>query len=230
MVEDGPRLACRSNQREFLVAVGATVDGTPWRPRTHTRHMIAGRDDAMLLSNDLRREFRIPPDHRTGRMAQELAEGFEVAAVAEELAGEGLLWLRHYISSRRAAQGDPQPASIKRPADIATIATQILRTARRERLIVVILDSGHRLLRVVPISEGSVDRSLLPVREVLNAVLRNDGKAFAVAHNHPSGDPTPSDADHRVTRELCTAAKTVGLTFLDHVVVSDTSWERVAYS
>lgn len=65
------------------------------------------------------------------------------------------------------------------------------------------------------------DRSLLPVRDVLNAVLRHDGRAFAVAHNHPSGDPTPSDADRKATADLAVGARTVGLRFLGHVIVAE---------
>jgi DNA repair protein RadC len=78
------------------------------------------------------------------------------------------------------------------------------------------------------LTEGSIDRSLLPVRDILNAVLRHDGRAFAVAHNHPSGDPTPSDTDRRATAELAAAAQVVGLRFLDHVIVSGEKWRSVA--
>jgi DNA repair protein RadC len=59
---------------------------------------------------------------------------------------------------------------------------------------------------------------------VLNAVLRHDGRAFAVAHSHPSGDPEPSLADRRATAALMDAATTVGLRFLDHVVVAGDRW------
>ena len=77
-------------------------------------------------------------------------------------------------------------------------------------------------------SQGSVDTSLLPVREILNAVLRNDGKAFALAHNHPSGDAEPSDVDRRVTDEVKAAANVVGLRFLGHVVVAGANWRAVS--
>jgi DNA repair protein RadC len=73
-------------------------------------------------------------------------------------------------------------------------------------------------------------RSLLPVRDILNAVLRHDGRAFAVAHNHPSGDPTPSEADRRATAELSAAANVVGLRFLDHVIVAGDEWRSVTTS
>ncbi len=60
-------------------------------------------------------------------------------------------------------------------------------------------DAANRLLRVAPVATGGLDSSPLPVREVLHAVLRYDGRAFALAHNHPSGDPTPSVYDREAT-------------------------------
>ncbi len=70
-----------------------------------------------------------------------------------------------------------------------------------------------------------MDRSLVPVREILNAVLRHDGRAFALAHNHPSGDATPSEADRRATAEVVAGAKAVGARFLDHIVAADERWQ-----
>jgi DNA repair protein RadC len=79
----------------------------------------------------------------------------------------------------------------------------------------------------VSVSEGSVERSLVPIREVLNAVLRHDGRAFALAHNHPGGDPEPSDADRSATQEVAAAARVAGLRFLGHVIVAGAGWRVV---
>jgi DNA repair protein RadC len=59
---------------------------------------------------------------------------------------------------------------------------------------------------------------------VLNVVLRNDGVAFALAHNHPSGDLEPSQLDLYATRAVAGAAPLVGLRFLDHLIVTDSAW------
>lgn len=103
--------------------------------------------------------------------------------------------------------------------DVADVARRELGGLRRERVLVLVCDAANRRRRTVIVSEGSIDRSLLPVREILNAVLRHDGRAFAVAHNHPSGNSEPSEADHRATAEVRDAARVVGLRFLGHVVV-----------
>jgi DNA repair protein RadC len=95
---------------------------------------------------------------------------------------------------------------------------------RRERVVVLICNNANVVFRHVIVSEGSVDASIVSVREILNAVLRHDGRAFAVAHNHPSGDPTPSLDDYRATSDLAQASNVIGLRFLDHVVVAGDRW------
>ena len=148
---------------------------------------------------------------------EELASrpGMGPAKTASVLAA---LKLAHYLGA------DEPRVIIRRPEDLATIAQRELGNLRRERVLVIVLDAGNRMLRLVTLTDGSVDRSLLPVREVLNAVLRNDGVAFGLAHNHPSGDPTPSAHDLRATAQVEEAAGVVGLRFLDHLIVTDVGW------
>lgn len=113
---------------------------------------------------------------------------------------------------------------IRRPEDIGRIAIGELEDLRRERVLLFICDAGNRLRRTAIVSEGLVDQSLVPVREILNAVLRHDGRAFAIAHNHPGGDAAPSDADRRATARVREAANVAGLRFLGHVVVGGATW------
>lgn len=110
---------------------------------------------------------------------------------------------------------------------IVSVAAPLLRGRSRERLVVVSCDRVNRVLGCDVLSEGSADRSLMPIRESIVAVLRRDGKAFAIAHNHPSGNPIPSQNDIESTMDLSKAAQAVGLRFIEHLVVTDTSWRRV---
>lgn len=110
---------------------------------------------------------------------------------------------------------------------IAQVAGPALARERREKVVVLVADAAHRVLRVAPVATGGLDSSPLPVREVLHAVLRYDGRAFALAHNHPSGDPTPSVQDREATGAVVRAADAVGLRFLDHVVIGGTAWRSV---
>ncbi len=108
--------------------------------------------------------------------------------------------------------------------DVACTAIPRFAGARTERLLVLVCDAQNRVRHSVFVAEGAIDSVAVPVREILNTVLRHDGRGFAVAHNHPSGDPMPSADDRRATDILITAAGAVGLRFLDHVVVAGERW------
>jgi DNA repair protein RadC len=128
------------------------------------------------------------------------------------------------------AESESRPPRLASAADVAAIAKRELENAARERVIVLVCDAANQLRVVVKISEGSVDRAFLPVREILSAVLRHDGRAFAVAHNHPSGDLTPGSDDVQATDRLRAAAGTVGVRFLDHVIVAGKEWRPIKMS
>jgi DNA repair protein RadC len=129
---------------------------------------------------------------------------------------------------RRAERTHNNLTSLRGPRDVADAARGELGDGRRERVLVLVCDAANRLLRTVVVSEGTIDRTLLPVREILNAVLRLDGRSFALAHNHPTGDPKPSEADRRATEEVRVAAKVAGLRFLGHVIVAEQDWASVS--
>jgi DNA repair protein RadC len=127
---------------------------------------------------------------------------------------------------RVASQSANAVVTLRSAADVACVASHELAGLRRERVIVLVCDGANHVRRTVVVTDGAIDRSLFPVRDILNAVLRHDGRAFAVAHNHPSGNPTPSDADRSATLQLMRAANTTGLRFLDHVIVAGKCWRR----
>lgn len=132
-----------------------------------------------------------------------------------------------FALSRRAVRHDEERVVVRSAEDVARVARSQLAGVRRERVLVLVCNRANRLRRTVVVSEGSLDRSLVPVREILNAVLRHDGRAFAVAHNHPSGDPEPSDSDRLATEAVAAGAKTAGLRFLGHVVVAGDDWRAI---
>lgn len=129
---------------------------------------------------------------------------------------------------RRSQRPSEYRPKLARASDVAELAAAMLADSRREKVIIFICNRAGRLLHPHELSAGSDRRSVIEVREVLNAVLRHDGASFALAHNHPSGDPTPSDADVRATEAAADGAKTVGLRFLGHVIVAGRdAWSEV---
>ncbi|GGO06969.1 UPF0758 protein [Microbispora rosea subsp. aerata] len=128
----------------------------------------------------------------------------------------------------RRAQAEPERSRITCSADIASAAAPLLHGQPRERLVVIVCDGRGAVLRRTVVTEGGSDHTPAPVRDIVTTVLLSGGAAFGLAHNHPSGSLDPSPADIEVTARLHEAADTVGLRFLDHVIVTDTAWRRIA--
>lgn len=133
-----------------------------------------------------------------------------------------------FALGRRVETHGDEPVVLRTGLDVARVARGALAGVRRERVLVLVCDGANRVRRTVVVSEGSIDRSLVPVREILNAVLRHDGRAFAVAHNHPNGDTQPSDSDRSATEEVAAGARAAGLRFLGHVVVAGDQWTAIS--
>jgi DNA repair protein RadC len=95
-----------------------------------------------------------------------------------------------------------------------------LRLAEREQVWVLMLDARHRPISCDIVAVGTLNSSRLTPRDVLAPVLRAGAAAFVVAHNHPSGDSSPSRADRVVTEALRNAAALIGVPLLDHIIVS----------
>jgi DNA repair protein RadC len=89
---------------------------------------------------------------------------------------------------------------------------------------VALLDTKHRVERVATVYQGSVSAAQVRVAEVFKEAVRANAPAIAIAHNHPSGDPTPSAADIALTAELCKAAQLLDIDLIDHVIVGDGRW------
>ena len=99
----------------------------------------------------------------------------------------------------------------------------------QEHALVLLLDARLRHLGTAPISLGSVSETTAHPREILRPVIVQGAYGFVLAHNHPSGDPSPSRADERLTRRLVEAAELMQLRFLDHVIIGRPSPGRQAW-
>jgi DNA repair protein RadC len=95
-----------------------------------------------------------------------------------------------------------------------------------ETLQVLLLNTRRRLIRVEPVTDGTIDTLLVHPREVFKAAIAASAAAVVLAHNHPSGDPTPSEADIKVTRDLIRAGQLLKIEVLDHVIIGRATPER----
>lgn len=91
-----------------------------------------------------------------------------------------------------------------------------------EVFAVLFLDTQHRLIEYAELFHGTIDSAVVHPREVLKATLRHNAAAVIVSHNHPSGNPEPSQADTTLTRQLKEALALVDVRILDHIIVAGT--------
>lgn len=127
-----------------------------------------------------------------------------------------------------------EPLGSRDPCKNPKIVAELLRSRliHREQEVFVALPldrKNHLIGNPVDISMGTVDASLAHPREVFRVCVRLAASSVIVAHNHPSGDPTPSNDDLEVTRQLVAAGRVVGIPLLDHVIIGDSAVRAPGY-
>jgi DNA repair protein RadC len=105
------------------------------------------------------------------------------------------------------------------PSEVYAAFAPIMEDLRREVFRVALLDAQNGLLRDCVVSEGTLSASLVHPREVFKPAILESAASVVLLHNHPSGDPTPSREDVRLTRQLVECAKLLGLRVHDHLVI-----------
>jgi DNA repair protein RadC len=113
---------------------------------------------------------------------------------------------------------DARP-QITSPADVANLFMLEMGCLEQENLRALLLDTKNRVLGSPTIYVGNVNSSIIRVSEVFREAVRQNATALILAHNHPSGDPTPSPEDVRVTRSVVEAGAMLGIEVLDHLVI-----------
>lgn len=118
---------------------------------------------------------------------------------------------------------------LETPEQIYALMGAEMRALHRESLRLILLDTKFLLLRIEEISQGSLNESVAHPREIFRPALLHSAYAVILVHNHPSGDPTPSETDHRVTRQLAQAAQLLQIRLLDHVILGSPDNGRRPY-
>ena len=105
------------------------------------------------------------------------------------------------------------------PERVADLLREDNRMYEVEHFQAVLLNTRKRLIRIEKLSQGTLDTILVHPREVFRAAIAANAAAVVMVHNHPSGDPTPSEADIKVTRDLIRAGQLLKIEVLDHVIL-----------
>jgi DNA repair protein RadC len=130
------------------------------------------------------------------------------------------------LARRMAVEMRRESPMLDCPELIADLLREQNRAYEVENFQVVLLNTRRRLIRVENISQGTLDTILVHPREVFKPAIAANAAAVVLAHNHPSGDPTPSEADIKVTRDLIRAGQLLKIEVLDHVIIGRVTSER----
>lgn len=120
------------------------------------------------------------------------------------------------------------PVTTIRDASDVYFLLEYLAGEKREHFVAVLLDSKNQVLKTSTIHIGTVNASIVGAREVFREAIREGAVSIIVAHNHPSGDPTPSPEDHEVTLKLREVGEMLDIPLIDHVIVGERRWESFA--
>ena len=212
--------------RHGAVGTGNGGDTRP-RPRERLRALgVTALRDAELLALVLGSGT---PGRSAGRVGRDLARR-GLADLAEwpagrwlEIAGIGPARASALTAAfelgRRAAQQPPRGGPIRGPEDVQAHVRDLTR-ARREHFVVLLLNARHEVQGREVVSIGTLNASIVHPREVFRPAILAAAASVVLVHNHPSGDPEPSDEDLSITKRLVQVGDLVGIGVLDHVIVA----------
>ena len=208
--------------REKLAAHGAACLTDAELLAIFLRTGVKGKSAITLASELLRKKgsLRALSRSSTGELAN-AAPGIGPAKAAELAAAFEL--------GKRLARGGAERPVLDSAAVIYETFGAELQARDREVLRVLLLDTKLRLLAAEDVALGSLNECIAHPREIFRPAIMHSAYAAILVHNHPSGDPTPSQADNRLTRQLGDAAKLLQINFLDHIIIGLPDGGRVPY-
>jgi DNA repair protein RadC len=125
------------------------------------------------------------------------------------------------LGKRIAAHPRRMRAEIGCPSDIAELVMEKMRYYKKEHFCVLLLDTKGRVIEENEVSVGDLNGAMVHPREVFIQAIRRSAAAVALIHNHPSGDPAPSEEDIGVTERLMDSAEILGIKIVDHIIIGD---------
>ena len=120
---------------------------------------------------------------------------------------------------RRLVTNPTKRPQISCPADAANLLLPEMQELAHEQLRVLLLDTRNRVLKTVVLYNGTINSSVVRIAELFREAIRTNSAGIILAHNHPSGDPSPSAEDVQVTRQTAEAGKLLNITLHDHLII-----------
>jgi DNA repair protein RadC len=128
------------------------------------------------------------------------------------------------LTSRLEGYSGGNRPSVKTPEEVVGLVRGRLRAKKKEHFLAVLLDTRGQVIKISEISVGSLDTSIVHPREVFREAMTASAASVIFVHNHPSGNPEPSEEDVKLTERLAQAGEIVGIDVLDHIIIGDKSY------
>jgi len=109
--------------------------------------------------------------------------------------------------------------TITSPKDSFYFLKENMQNLNQEKLVCIYLNAKSEVITDKVLTMGTLNQTIIHPREVLKWALKHNAYGFIISHNHPSGNPNPSRADIEMTKKIAEAAKTIGIVFVDHIIV-----------
>lgn len=146
----------------------------------------------------------------------------ELTAIKGIGTAKGVLILSAIELGKRMNQYKPNERYVIRsPKDGADYVMEEMRNLNQEHFVVLFLNTKNQIIQRQTIFIGSLNASIVHPREVFREAVKRSAASIIVVHNHPSGDPSPSQEDIHVTRRLLESGKLIGIDVLDHLIIGD---------
>jgi DNA repair protein RadC len=123
------------------------------------------------------------------------------------------------VGKRMAAKTSGKKIKMKSCRVFFEYFSPFLKNLKKEIVKIVLLDPKLQLIKEITISEGSLNASIVHPREVMIPAIKESAASFALIHNHPSGDPTPSQKDLEITHRLSKTGEIIGINMVDHIII-----------
>lgn len=205
-------MAEHDRPRERLLKVGERAVSTAELLAIILRSGVPG-ENVLRLAERLLTTFKDLP----GLAKASIAELTQVKGVGPAKAVEIKAALE--IGRRLLTTAPEEKPRITSPADAANLLMSEMSFLDREHLRLILMDTRNRVLGTPTIYIGSLNTSVIRIGELFRAAIKENAAAFIVAHNHPSGDPSPSPEDVSVTRQIVQAGSLLNIDVLDHIVI-----------
>jgi len=125
------------------------------------------------------------------------------------------------LANRLESSEEASSRPVKTPEDAVSVVSASVKGKKKEHFIALLLDTRSRLIRSAEISVGSLDSSIVHPREVFKEAVAASAASVIFVHNHPSGDPHPSQDDIKLTKRLAGLGEEMGIEVLDHVIIGN---------